>query len=189
MSEINENEQEILNTFMKKKSTGEEPPVDKDSEEMVARWEKKKQGKCPRCGNPVKYCSCPEDDFYSTVNSYRIPNEKKIKVESMEIKKFSSFIAEGLNPDAIQSLAKELEAEVYDAVSTGATVEARSTKKTWDDGVPVLKYIARAPIEKVKLPKKFKVVDDEKYGWWYFEINGKWYGIEKEAYGTPPFEY
>jgi hypothetical protein len=97
MSEIKENEQELLNTFMKKKSMGEEPPVDKKSEEMIARWEKKKQGKCPRCGNPVKYCSCPEDDYYSTVNSYRIPDTKKIKVEETFVKKFDSFVEENYN--------------------------------------------------------------------------------------------
>ena len=40
-----------------------------------------------------------------------------------------------------------------------------------------------------KLPKKFKVVDDTKYGWWYLQVSGVWYGIEQSDYGTPPFEY
>jgi hypothetical protein len=189
MSEMNENDQELLNTFMKKKSKGEEPPVDKKAEEEVARWDKKKQGTCPRCGNTVKYCSCPEDDYYSTINAYRIPDSKKIKVEKIEIKNFSSFISESLNENAIDILAKDLDSEVYKAKSNNNTVQARSTTKTWDDGVPVLKYIARAKEETVKLPKEFDVVDDAKYGWWYFKANGKWYGIKKEKYGTPPFEY
>jgi|LakMenE18May11ns_1017448.scaffolds.fasta_scaffold9959219_4 hypothetical protein len=95
MSEINENEQELLNTFMKKKSAGEEPPVDKNAEEMISRWDKKKQGTCPRCGNKVKYCSCPEDDYYSTVNAYRIPNTKKVEVEENYVKTFEQFVDDG----------------------------------------------------------------------------------------------
>jgi len=103
-----------------------------------------------------------------------------------DIKLFEEFI----NESAIEILAKDIDgAELYDAFSKGDTVQARSTTKTWDDGVPILKYIARAPKKSVKLPKQFKVVDDTKYGWWYFEIKGTWYGIEKEDYGTPPFEY
>lgn len=98
MSNIKENEQEILNTFMKKKSIGEGPPVDNDSDEMVSQWEKKKQGKCPRCGNRAKYCSCPEDDYYSTVNAYRVPDTKKITVEENFVKKFDSFVQENYKP-------------------------------------------------------------------------------------------
>lgn len=102
------------------------------------------------------------------------------------IKLFEQFIGES----AIELLSSEIKgAEVYDAFSEGDTVQARSTTKTWDDGVPVLKYIARAPKKSVKLPKQFKVVDDSEYGWWYFQIGDTWYGIEQEDYGTPPFEY
>ena len=58
------------------------------------------------------------------------------------IKLFEQYINEG----AIDLLADEIEdAKTYDAFSDGNSVQARSTKKTWDDGVPVLKYIARAP--------------------------------------------
>ena len=41
----------------------------------------------------------------------------------------------------------------------------------------------------IKLPKKFRVVVDEKYGWFYYFDKGKWYGIDKDKYSTPPFEY
>ncbi len=103
-----------------------------------------------------------------------------------QVKLYEQFI----NESAIDTLATEIDdAKVYDAVSDGGSVDARSTKKTWDDGVPVLKYIARAPKKSVKLPKKFKVVDDTKYGWWYFQVGNVWYGIEQDDYGTPPFEY
>ena len=99
------------------------------------------------------------------------------------------FFEGKLNEDGTDQLAKDLETKVYDATSDGSSVKAQSTKKVWDDGVPVLKYIARAPKKSMKLPKKFRLVDDEKYGWWYFEVNGTWYGISKDDYGTPPFDY
>ena len=88
-------------------------------------------------------------------------------------------------------LAQEIEgAEYHTAFGDGDTVDARSTKKTWDDGVPVLKYIARAPKKSVKLPKgQFEVVIDDKYGWFYWQDKGVWYGMEKEDGMTPPFEY
>lgn len=108
-----------------------------------------------------------------------------------KIEKFLLNTSESIvNESAIDTLADEIDdAKVYDASSDGDSVDARSTKKTWDDGVPVLKYIARAPKKSVKLPKKFKVVDDTKYGWWYFQVGNTWYGIEQDDYGTPPFEY
>jgi lipoprotein-anchoring transpeptidase ErfK/SrfK len=103
-----------------------------------------------------------------------------------QVKLYEQFI----NESAIDTLAAEIDdAKVYDAISDGGSVDARSTKRTWDDGVPVLKYIARASKKSVKLPKKFKVVDDTKYGWWYFQAGNTWYGIEQDDYGTPPFEY
>ena len=88
----------------------------------------------------------------------------------------------------IDTLANDIGGKVYMATG-GGTAEAQSTNKTWDDGVPVLKYIARAKKQRVKLPKKFRVVVDEKYGWFYYFDKGKWYGIVKDKYSTPPFEY
>jgi len=114
MSEINENEQELLNTFMKKKSTGEEPPVDKKAEEMISRWDKKKQGTCPRCGNKVKYCSCPEDDYYSTVNAYRIPNTKKVEVEENYVKTFEQFVDNRLYPKSVAQVNTFLKSKNVD---------------------------------------------------------------------------
>jgi lipoprotein-anchoring transpeptidase ErfK/SrfK len=138
-------------------------------------------------------------DFISNV--YKTPGFKHFKGD----KSFKGFLeltydytnqeaelteANEINEGAIDLLADDIEdAKTYDAFSDGNSVQARSTKKTWDDGVPVLKYIARAPKKSVKLPKEFKVVDDTKYGWWYLQISGVWYGIEQDDYGTPPFEY
>ena len=88
-------------------------------------------------------------------------------------------------------LAQEIEGAEYNmAVSdVGINVDARSTKKTWDEGVPVLKYIARSPKKSVEIPKgKFEVVIDDKYGWYYWEKKGIWYGMEQDG-ETPTFEY
>ena len=93
-----------------------------------------------------------------------------------------------LTESATDILADDIGGKVHDAFG-GGTADARSTKKTFDDGVPVLKYIARAPKKRVKIPKKFKVVVDEKYGWYYYFDKGTWYGIDKKQYSTPPFDY
>ena len=87
-------------------------------------------------------------------------------------------------------LADDIEgAEFHHGFGDGTTVDARSTKKTWEDGVPVLKYIARAPKKSVKLPKgKFEVVIDDKYGWIYWQDKGVWYGMDKDD-DYIPFEF
>ena len=115
----------------------------------------------------------------------------KLKTEFKELQtQYKRAVTESVNESATDLLADEIDdAKVYDAFSDGQSVNARSTAKTWDDGVPVLKYIARASKKSVKLPKEFKVVDYTKYGWWYFFSAGKWHGIQQKDYGTPPFEY
>lgn len=87
-------------------------------------------------------------------------------------------------------LAQEIDGgEYHMAYADGERVEARSTKKTWDDGVPVLKHIARSPKKDVDLPKgKFEVVVDDKYGWYYWQHKGVWYGMDNDG-EAPPFEY
>ena len=88
-------------------------------------------------------------------------------------------------------LAQEIDGgEYHMAYSDGGVgVDARSTNKTYYDGVPVLKFIARSPKKSVNLPKgKFEVVIDDKYGWYYWEHKGTWYGMEQDG-ETPPFEY
>ena len=56
--------------------------------------------------------------------------------------------------------------------------------------MPVLKYIARASKKPSPLPSgKFKIIEDNKYGWWYYQVGRTWYGIQQKDYGTPPFEY
>ena len=104
------------------------------------------------------------------------------------------WLKEGkLNEDVFKSfLGDDPAFKLYTATNTDKrkSVQARKTDKTWDDGVPVLKYIARAPKKDSPLPKgKFKIIEDNKYGWWYYQVGRTWYGIQQKDYGTPPFEY
>jgi len=126
----------------------------------------------------------------------RIPSKLKAEFKELEAQykrvrpENESFLTEA-DATPTMLLAQEIEgAEYHMAFSDGGIgVDARSTKKTWEDGVPVLKYIARASKKSVEIPKgKFEVVIDDKYGWYYWEHKGTWYGMEQDG-ETPPFEY
>jgi hypothetical protein len=107
------------------------------------------------------------------------------------IKPLNEFKLSESDATPTMKLAQEIEgAEHHMAYADKDTyLDARSTKKTWDDGVPVLKYIARSSEKSVRLPKQFEVVVDNEYGWYYWESGGTWYGAEIEDGSTPPFEY
>ena len=98
-----------------------------------------------------------------------------------------------LNEDVFKSFQSDIpgsKIEMATNTDKRKSVQARKTDKVWDDGVPVLKYIARASKKPSPLPKgKFKIIDDSKYGWWYYQVGNTWYGIQQKDYGTPPFEY
>jgi len=99
-----------------------------------------------------------------------------------------------LNEDVWKNFIVDLEGggKLLKATNTDnrKTVKARSTSKVWDDGVPVLKYIARASKKSSPFPKgKFKVAHDTDHGWWYYQLGKTWYGIDTKDYSTPPFEY
>ena len=98
-----------------------------------------------------------------------------------------------LKEDVWKSFQGDIQgSKIYTAHNTEKrkSVQARKTDRVWDDGVPVLKYIARAPKKPSPLPKgKFKIIEDNKYGWWYYQVGRTWYGIAQGDYGTPPFEY
>jgi len=120
----------------------------------------------------------------------------KLRDEFKQLQNAYKSIAESreiLESDATPTmmLAQEIDgAEYHTAFGDGSSIEARSTKKTWDDGVPVLKFIARAPKKTVKTPKgKFELVVDDKYGWYYWQMAGTWYGAAIEYGATPPFEF
>jgi hypothetical protein len=98
-----------------------------------------------------------------------------------------------LNENAILSFSNELNDEgivagIFDAVGDGKTVDAQFTKKKWDDGVPVTKYLTRGGTKSIKTPKgKFQIIETPSF--WYYEINNGWAAVSKKDYGTPPFEY
>jgi hypothetical protein len=123
----------------------------------------------------------------------RIPS--KLKAEFKELQaQYKRVMSESVINESDKTptmlLADEIEgAEFHHGFGDGTEVEARATKKTWDDGVPVLKYIARAPKKSVKTPKgKFEVVIDDKYGWIYWQDKGVWYGMDKDD-DYIPFEF
>ena len=117
--------------------------------------------------------------------------DSKTKEKMYKVLQKMVLESEMISESATEMLAKEIQdAEYHIAHGDGSTIEARSTKKTWDDGVPVLKYIARGKKQMVKMPKgSFELVVDEKYGWYYWENKGTWYGANIEYGATPPFEF
>ena len=129
-------------------------------------------------------------DLHKKVQKAESDFNAALRIEPVDLDEDKNESINEVKPTAgpIDTLANDIGGKVYMATG-GGTAEAQSTNKTWDDGVPVLKYIARAKKQRVKLPKKFRVVVDEKYGWFYYFDKGKWYGIDKDKYGTPPFEY
>ena len=98
-----------------------------------------------------------------------------------------------LNENAILAFSNELNDEgivagIFDAIGDGKTVDAQFTKRKWDDGVPVTKFLTRGGTKSIKTPKgKFQIIETPDF--WYYEINNGWAAIKRNDYGTPPFEY
>ena len=78
-------------------------------------------------------------------------------------------------------------AEIYLAKFSGNSINAQSTTKTWDDGVPVTKYFTRGGYKKISPKGEYYIIESDK--WWYFCIKSVWYAVKREEYSTPPFEY
>ena len=104
-----------------------------------------------------------------------------------------------MDSEGIQSLADELNAEVYTARlkngAKSASIKATTTTKTWDDGAPVLKYLARGKAKDMPFTlyqRPFTVLHDVAHGWFYFTDGRKWYGLHgDEGYAEPedlPFD-
>ena len=121
------------------------------------------------------------------------------------IKLFNEYVNEAYNKvdealineekTASEKLADEVSGELYKATLRGnsASVTATTTTQTWDDGVPVLKYLARGKSKPVKMEKKvFNVVHDVARGWFYFTDGKKWFGLHvSDGYVDPsdlPFD-
>ena len=90
-----------------------------------------------------------------------------------------------IGSESVQQLADEINGELYIAQLKGksVTVKATTTTKTWDDGVPILKYLAREKSKSVTFepanPNRVIVVHDFAHGWWYFTDFRKWYGLHQ----------
>jgi len=109
------------------------------------------------------------------------------------VKELHKLVESKLNENAILTFSNELNDEgivagIFDGVGDGKTVKAQFTKKKWDDGVPVTKFFTRGGYKDIKTPKgKFQLIETPHF--WYYEINKGWAAVNKEDYGTPPFEY
>ena len=112
---------------------------------------------------------------------------------------FSESVVNEMDSEGIQSLADELSAEVYTARlkngAKSANIMATTTTKTWDDGAPVLKYLARGKAKDMPFTlyqRPFTVLHDVAHGWFYFTDGRKWYGLHgDEGYAEPedlPFD-
>lgn len=77
-------EEEDMTTFLKMKTREEKKPVDKDKEEEIEKYREERLKVCPRCGEKEGDCQCPEKDFFSTVNAYRIPKGTEVYVKEMK---------------------------------------------------------------------------------------------------------
>jgi len=104
-----------------------------------------------------------------------------------------------MDSEGVQSLADELNAEVYTARlkdgAKSATIKATTTTKTWDDGAPILKFLARGKATSMAFTlyqRPFTVLHDVSNGWFYFTDGRKWYGLHgDEGYFEPedlPFD-
>ena len=104
-----------------------------------------------------------------------------------------------MDSEGEKSLADELGAEIYKATlkngAKSATIKATTTTKTWDDGAPVLKYLARGRAKSMQFTQSYRpfhVIHDVAHGWFYFTDGSKWYGLHgDEGYFEPedlPFD-
>jgi hypothetical protein len=93
-------EEEDMNTFLKLRTKEKEEPVDKKKQKEVDKYREDKEKVCPRCGHKEgEGCKCNEDDFYSTVNSYRIPRGDVYVKEMKNIRSYNDYIKESVDPN------------------------------------------------------------------------------------------
>lgn len=120
--------------------------------------------------------------------------EKEFQVKS--IKDLSESKEVQIYESATELLANEENFELYTATikNKTVTVTATSTTKTWPDGIPVLKYLARgkSASTQIYISGSFDVAHDVVHGWFYFTDGRKWFGLHREdGYNEPsdlPFE-
>ena len=120
--------------------------------------------------------------------------EKEFQVKS--IKDLSESKEVQIYEGATEQMADEENFELYTATlkNKTATVTATTTTKTWPDGIPVLKYLARgkSASTQINIGGSFDVAHDVAHGWFYFTDGRKWFALHREdGYNEPsdlPFE-
>ncbi|MDC0008864.1 DUF3008 family protein [bacterium] len=137
---------------------------------------------------------------FNVIQSYHKHKGATVHVESKTGQiLFTESIVNEMDSEGIQSLADELSAEVYTARlkngAKSASIKATTTNKTWDDGAPVLKYLARGKAKDMPFTlyqRPFTVLHDVAHGWFYFTDGRKWYGLHgDDGYDEPedlPFD-
>jgi hypothetical protein len=137
-----------------------------------------------------------EDGMRKYTSSIGIPIKRKddtINLISKNSKVLESVVTEGaVKGKGLIQFAKDEKdegnnSEIYLATFDGSSMEAQSTTKTWDDGVPVTKYFTRGGYKTISPKGEIYILETD--NWWYFWDRGTWYAVKRKDYGSPPFEY
>lgn len=143
-----------------------------------------------------------EDNLF--FKAYYTKAQKEFTIKSVYSKKGSNYVhlynrigesivneaatkSAGLVQFAADEKAEGKNAEIHLATFDGSGMEAQSTNKTWDDGVPVTKNFTRGGYKRVAPKGEVYIIESD--NWWYFTYKAVWYAVKRKDYGTPPFEY
>ena len=140
-----------------------------------------------------------EDNLF--FKAYYTKAQKEFKIKSVYSEKGSNYVhlhnesivneaatkSAGLVQFAADEKAEGKNAEIHLATFDGSGMEAQSTNKTWDDGVPVTKNFTRGGYKRVSPKGEVYIIESDL--WWYFTYKAVWYAVKRKDYGTPPFEY
>ena len=140
-----------------------------------------------------------EDNLF--FKAYYTKAQKEFEIKSVYSEKGSKYVhlynesivneaatkSAGLVQFAADEKAEGKNAEIHLATFDGSGMEAQSTNKTWDDGVPVTKNFTRGGYKRVAPKGEVYIIESD--NWWYFTYKAVWYAVKRKDYGTPPFEY
>lgn len=122
-----------------------------------------------------------KDSYVSIALEFKM-DELEEMIESID----ESITNEAYIPAGIvKQLADEINGELYSATMKGksVTVKATTTTKVFDDGIPVLKDLARGKSKSIQFEPanpNVMIAHDYANGWWYFTDYRKWYGLHVE---------
>tara|TARA_R110000782_G_scaffold1387_3_gene5342 strand:- start:9114 stop:10703 length:1590 start_codon:yes stop_codon:yes gene_type:complete len=140
-----------------------------------------------------------EDNLF--FKAYYTKAQKEFEIKSVYSEKGSKYVhlynesivneaatkSAGLVQFAADEKAEGKNAEIHLATFDGSGMEAQSTNKTWDDGVPVTKNFTRGGYKRISPKGEVYIIESDL--WWYFTYKAVWYAVKRKDYGTPPFEY